>query len=164
MTRRMLAMIILFVFLAANVSNPSAGSDPPKEKYVFHENTSRWVAVDRGEWHLVGKLNKDGDFVADFMWKKGQGKSLTPTETLNSAVFTSNPQKAYEFRSGMLIPGKIERDGRFVPEVGGKIVAFKDYEYDPNSPTTIPIWNLPGVFLTEKDAAELKRSKPVDKN
>ena len=164
MRPRSTLVLFLSLVLAILMSDRPACSDPPKERYVFVENIDRWVAVNRGEWHLVGKLNKDGDFVADFMWKKGQGKSLTPTETLNSAVFTSNPQKAYEFRSGMLIPGKIERDGRFVPEVGGKIVAFKDYEYDPNSPTTIPIWNLPGVFLTEKDAAELKRSKPVDKN
>jgi hypothetical protein len=154
------AALVLSASLLILVSGRTAASDPPKKKYVFVEITDRWVAVDRGEWHLVGKLDKNGDFVEEFMWKKGQGKSLTPTITLNSAVFTSNPQKVYEFRSGMLIPGKIERDGQFIPEEGGKIIPFKDYEY---SLTATPIWNLPGVFVTEKQAAEFKKAKPDDK-
>jgi len=153
-------MLFPFAILALSLFDHPGRSEPPKQKYVFVENTDRWVAVDHCEWHLVGKLDNNGDFVADFMWKKGQGKSLTPTITLNSAVFTLNPQKVYEFRSGMLIPGKIERDGRFVPEAGGTIVPFKDYEY---SPTATPIWNLPGVFLTAEQAAELKKRKPDEK-
>jgi hypothetical protein len=160
MRRQSLAMLFPFAVLALGMSDHPARSEPPKKKYVFVENTDRWVAVDHGEWHYVGKLDQNGDFVADFMWKKGQGKSLTTTITLNSAVFTSNPQKVYEFRSGMLIPGKIERDGRFVPEKGGTIIPFKEYEY---SPTATPIWNLPGVFLSEEQAAELRKTKPADK-
>jgi hypothetical protein len=36
----------------------------------------------------------------------------------------------------------------------------KDYEY---SPTATPIWNLPGVFMTEEEAAKRKAVKPADK-
>jgi hypothetical protein len=160
MKRRFGPALTLAALLAILVSGRIAASDPAKKKYVFHEDTDRWVAVERGEWHLVGKLDRNGDFVEEFMWKKGQGKSLTTTTTLNPAIYAWKPQNIYEFRSGMLIPGALQPDGRFVPEAGGKIIPFKDYEY---SPTATPIWNLPGVFITEAQAAELKKGKPVEK-
>ena len=154
------AALLLSASLLILVSGRTAASDPPKQKYVFFENTDRWVSVIRDGWVHIGKLDKNGDFVADFMWKKGQEKSLTPTTTLNSFASAWNPQNMYEFRSGMLIPVALQPDGRFVPEAGGKIVPFKDYEY---SPTANTIWNLPGVFLKEEQAAELKKQKPADK-
>ncbi|HEY8505421.1 MAG TPA: hypothetical protein VIL46_12630 [Gemmataceae bacterium] len=60
----------------------------------------------------------------------------------------------------MLVPGELQPDGRFVPEAGGTIIPFADYEYRPTAP---PIWNLPGRFVTEAEAARLKQSKPADK-
>ena len=46
-----------------------------------------------------------------------------------------------------------------VRTVGGKIIAFKDYEYSPTAPR---IWNLPGGFVTEEEAAKLKKLIEVD--
>ena len=54
----------------------------------------------------------------------------------------------------MLIPGEIQDDGRFVPEVGGTIIKFTDYTYTPTGPR---IWNLPGYFVpNEPEAADKK--------
>ncbi len=43
----------------------------------------------------------------------------------------------------MLIPGTIRERGNFLPEEGGKIVSFKNYQY---SASATPIWNLPGRY------------------
>jgi hypothetical protein len=48
--------------------------------------------------------------------------------------------KAYEFRSGFLIPGKIVKM-KFIPEEGGRIIKLEDYK--PNKDERF-IYNLPG--------------------
>jgi hypothetical protein len=152
-------MLFLFALLAIPMSDQPALSGQPKERYVFVENTDRWVEVHRGERVLLGKLDKNGDFVLEYNFRKGQPWNLGFVPTI--ITFPGmKPKKAFEFRSGLLIPGELQPDGRFVPEAGDKIISFKDYEY---SPTARPIWNLPGVFLTEEQAAELKKPKPHDK-
>ena len=149
----------LFALLALTLADQPARPDPPKKKYVFVENTDRWVRVTQGEWQFVGKLDKNGDFAQEFGWKKGQEvKAPQGIDTINFSA--GQHKRAYEFRSGMLIPGELQPDGRFVPEVGGKIIPFKDYQY---SPSATRIWNLPGFFVTEDEAAELKKAKPADK-
>lgn len=151
-------MLLLLAFMGIPVH--LAAYEPPKERYRFVEDTERWVAVFRGELQLLGKLDKNGDFVHEYKFKKGAGWNLgfPPPPIINDPGL--KPKKVYEFRSRMLIPGELQPDGAFVPEAGGRIIHFKDYEY---SPTATPIWNLPGVFLTEAEAAKLKQSKPPDK-
>jgi hypothetical protein len=157
---------LLSVAGAMVVTGKAAASDPPKEKYVFFEYTDRWVCVFQGEWELIGKLDRNGDFIHEHKRKAGQPASAgtRPGEVIiNATGSLTKPRKVYEFRSGMLIPGEL-RPGRFaagpfVPEAGGKIIPFKDYEY---SPTATPIWNLPGVFVMEEEAARLKQQKPAD--
>jgi hypothetical protein len=51
-------------------------------------------------------------------------------------------EEVYEFRSGRLIKGALQRTGNFVPEIGSTILDFKDY--DPFSRRRI--YNLPGVL------------------
>jgi hypothetical protein len=150
----------LLVLGAVAMSGRTAPSDPPKGRYVFFENTDRWVAVIRGEYELIGKLDKNGEFIHEIKLEAGAATSagIPPAALLNGP--RPAPTKAYEFRSGVLIPGEMQKDGRFVPEVGGKIIPFKDYTYTPTAP---PIWNLPGVFVTEEEAAKLKKSKAADK-
>ena len=131
----------------------AAMSDPPPAppvEYKFVENTDRWVSVVRGEWRLIGKLDKNGEFV--FRNREGLRDAVSagsvPDVTLNGAGLAA--KKAYEFRSGVLIPGEMRKDGdfvTFVPEAGGKIIAFADYKYTPDGP---PIWNLPGRFQPVK--------------
>jgi hypothetical protein len=153
-------MLFLFVVLALNMSDQPALSDPPKKRYVFVENTDRWVAIFRGELELLGKLDKDGDFVHEHQFNKGDPRNLPfpPPRVINFPGL--KPKKVYEFRSKILVPGELQPDGRFLPEVGGKVIPFKDYEYTPTAPR---IWNLPGCFVTEEEAAKLKQPKPTDK-
>lgn len=153
--------MLLFTFLALSSSDRTAFSDPSKEKYVFIEDTSRWVAVIRPKLYLIGRLDQNGDFIHEYKFE-GRPAMLNlgfpPPPVINRTG--EKPKKVYEFRSGVLVPGEIQPDGRFVPEAGGKIIPFKDYQY---SPTATPIWNLPGAFLTEAEAAKLKRPKPDEK-
>lgn len=149
MTKKLLSRIahgtsIMFVFGAMILSQRSVAVDPIPGKYVFVENTDRWVSIVRGEWFLIGKLDKSGDFIHEFKFKTSDSTSagIPVATSLNSTG--PNSKKVFEFRSGMLIPGEIRKEGNFVPEAGGKMIEFKDYKY---SPSEIPIWNLPGRFV-----------------
>ncbi|HSQ58725.1 MAG TPA: hypothetical protein VLM40_23590 [Gemmata sp.] len=155
-------VLFLFATLAIPMSDPPALSDPPKGRYVFVQNTDRWVGVVRGNWHLVGKFDANGEFLQDMKLKKGQSYSagIPPHGIINSSGHATLSRKVYELRSGVLVPGEILPDGSFVPETGGKIIPFKDYNY---SPTATPIWNLPGAFLTVEEAAKLKMAKFAEK-
>lgn len=151
----------LFTVLALSSSDRTAFSDPPKEQYVFVEDTGRWVAVIRPKLYLIGKLDQNGNFIHQYKYEAippGLNLGFPPPPTINYT--REKPKKVYEFRSGVLVPGEIRPDGSFVPEAGGKIIRFTDYQY---TPTARPIWNLPGVFVTEEEAAKLKKAKPADK-
>lgn len=54
----------------------------------------------------------------------------------------NDTEEVYEFRSGRLIKGTLQKTGNFVPELGSRILDFKDY--DPLSKRRI--YNLPGVL------------------
>lgn len=53
-------------------------------------------------------------------------------------------EQVYEYRSDYLIPMVFDSKYGLIPEVGGKIIEFKDYQY---SPTARRIYNLPGRFV-----------------
>ena len=53
-------------------------------------------------------------------------------------------EEVYEYRSGRLIKGTLHATGNFVPELGSKVLDFKDYD-----PRHLRIYNLPGT-LTKK--------------
>jgi hypothetical protein len=52
-------------------------------------------------------------------------------------------EDVYEYRSRRLIKGTLEKTGNFVPEVGSKVIDFKDF--DPLAERR-RIYNLPGVL------------------
>lgn len=121
--------------------------------YKFVSDTDRLVGVVwwADDVHLIGKINKSGDFVHEI---KNIHKSWSLGIPPHSVINGGPKRKAFEFRSGVLIPGEIQDDGRFVPEVGGKIIKFADYTYSLTAPR---IWNLPGYFVpNEPKAAEKK--------
>ena len=123
---------------------------PGTETYKFVSNTERWVCVIRNNGQFLGKLDLHGEFTQEKRMPAGSWSVGVPPHVV---INGGSPRKAYEFRSGVLIPGEIQDDGRFVPEVGGKIIKFSDYTY---TPTASRIWNLPGYFVSIEP-------KPADK-
>jgi len=57
------------------------------------------------------------------------------------------PEEVYEYRAGRLIKGKLQLSGNFVPELGSKIIDFK--EIDPQTERR-RIYNLPGILRPVK--------------
>lgn len=142
------APALLLTFGGAATPDPPAA---PLAQYRYVENTGRWVGVFRGEWLLIGKLDKDGEFVHEY--RAGRDEPLfggLPGFVLLNGGGTKS-RKAFEFRHGTLTPGELRKDGAFVPEVGGKIIAFADYTYTPDAPR---IWNLPGGFVPVEPPAK----------
>jgi hypothetical protein len=55
-------------------------------------------------------------------------------------------EPVYEYRSGRLIKGTLHAYGNFEPEVGSRVIRFKDYTL----PYGLRIYNLPGVIRAEE--------------
>jgi hypothetical protein len=114
--------------------------------YVFVPDTSRWVEVLRREGDVIywsiGKLDMAGTFVPhrDFCNMRGERSNAPPDTTL---LYHDQTGPVYEYRSGRLIKGAIDsKTLSFVPEVGSKVIDFKEYRYGKD----VAIWNLPGTF------------------
>ena len=139
-----LPFMLLFV---VGVDAPNSG------EYVFVPKLDEVVRIRHGRTNSFGNLDRHGDFVPDPNWT-----SFDPTRILsvpfryrrlNPSRGIDPPEKVYEFRSGRLIPGEIDKhDGRFIPDLEGKIIAFKEYKYVPNKSRRI--YNLPGTFVRKK--------------
>jgi hypothetical protein len=122
----------------------------PSYVYVPALHRTVAIALPTGAY-AFGKLDANGEFV----FSRRHPDSDTPGDFAFyvSGPFCMQPRflrsggavpiKAFELRSGMLIPGSIETSGRFVPALGEKIISFSEYKYSPDVPK---IWNLPGDF------------------
>ncbi len=117
------------------------GSDD-LDDYVFVPDTDRCVEICHDLTTSIGKLDAAGNFLPDDINKpRGHRRSA---ETRSIKILNAKPEKnVYEFRSGRLIKGELNRNGYFIPEIGSKVIDFKDYHYRPDVPR---IWNLPGRF------------------
>jgi hypothetical protein len=137
------------VAIAAGVASPAKATD---KKYVFVEDLTREVALYRGEFVLLGKLDKHGELQVE---SKNLKNSTSLPEWRKIAINDATPpgKKTYELRSDRLIRGEIKENGSFVPDLGVKIIEFKDYKYSPDA---IPIYNLPGRFVEADKATEKK--------
>ena len=125
------------LWLASNAQSDDS------DHYVLVPDTSRWVEFFSGATSSIGKLDAEGNFTP------GTEYVNRPRGPFRSGVRFAEPLNAraeknvYEFRSGRLIKGEIDARGNFIPEVGSKVIDFKDYRYRPGGPR---IWNLPGRF------------------
>ena len=124
-------------FLVASVL---LGSDD-LDNYVFMPDADQLVEVCYGPTAAIGKLDAAGNFLpTQINLRKGQSHSaVTNIKMLNPKA----EKNVYEFRSGRLIKGELNQNGYFVPEIGSKVIDFKDYHYREGGPR---IWNLPGRF------------------
>jgi hypothetical protein len=136
--------LLIPVLVLVTPSNPAL-----QDEYEFVSNTSRWWMLFRSESFSGGKLDAAGNFCPDRSWIDVEG-AISRSPPFNPLNRKDN-ESVYEFRSGRLIPGVLSMDGNFVPELGGKVIAFKDYTYKPGATR---IYNLPGYF---KLKAEVKK-------
>lgn len=98
----------------------------------------------------VGMIDKNGDFQPNLhdleraIEAHNQGVPRAgswPPDLLHSL---KPDEKLFEYRKGYLVPMVNDKNRGLIPEAGGKIIEFKDYEY---SPTARRIYNLPGRFV-----------------
>jgi len=122
---------------------------PPEPNYQFVEDTTRFVGIERGKALVIGKLDRGGNFTADPRWQGltvGQPLSrVPPFQVLNFR--RPGWIHVYEYRSGRLVKGELDDQGNFVPDLGSKVIDFKDYRYRSDG---IMIYNLPGRFVQKK--------------
>jgi hypothetical protein len=112
--------------------------------YVFVQDTDRLVEVRFGATIRLGHLDKDGKFVPNGKtYQRGQARSSISAKDVGVHLNLFPEKNVYEYRSGRLIKGEINEDGKFIPEKGAKLMDFKDYHFRKDGPR---IWNLPGYF------------------
>ena len=142
-------MLFLVAFVSAFVPLGSLIVDAGGYKFIL--DNERWVAMQFGQTHSIGKLDRFGNFVPDRRWVSVRGAtSGNPPYTLINA----GPRPAYEFRSGRLILGELTESGNFVPKTGSKVVLLEDYRPGED---VLPIYNLPGRF----EKSQVQRSFPA---
>jgi hypothetical protein len=141
---------LLAAWAAGFAPPPAAPPGPPAagEEYVFAPDTSRYVGILRnGYWH-IGQIDAEGNFEWGRRIRENGPYSGPQYEEIDLIPKDGKPRPCYELRSSRLIKGGIDTKGNFVPEIGSKVILFKDYRY---SPTATPIWNLPGMFIKKSD-------------
>jgi hypothetical protein len=123
---------------------PGAPAPMPTE-YEFVPDTDTLFRLSRVGSFAIGKLDEAGNFIPDPRWadiNPHGGSHMPVTQLLNGP-----PGPAYEYRSGRLIPGEIDKKGNFVPELGGKIISLDDYRPGPKA---LRIYHLPGRFVRKE--------------
>jgi hypothetical protein len=142
-----LSSVLLAALFVATFS--SGAPAPTPSEYEFVPNTDTLFDLSRVGWWAIGKLDEAGNFNPDPRWANittgpgpHGGSHMPATQRLNGP-----PGPAYEYRSGRLIPGELDKKGNFVPELGGKIIPLEDYRPGPNA---VRIYNLPGKFVKKE--------------
>jgi len=138
---------LLLCFVCAQISSSEL------EKYEYVEDTSRGIGVERHQMLLLGKLDAAGNFIQDpraLVLKAGIPRTGGHYEIINSRG--PGREHVFEFRSGRLIKGELDKEGNFIPDLGSKVLDFKDYQYEKKDP--IYIYNLPGYFKEKKEKPE----------
>jgi hypothetical protein len=147
----MLGGILLLVVSCVSNWKIGLAQSEDSEAYEFVPSDETPVYLRRGIKVSLGKLDASGSFTTG---RTEQDMSLKQGFILHGRVLNLTPRKGvYEYRSGRLIKGDLDDNGNFVPELGSKIIDFKDYQYSPKSPV---IYNLPGEFVKCRKATKIK--------
>jgi hypothetical protein len=155
---RFSSILVGAVVLVGAACNPHSPDQNPLDSeqggYEFVEDTDRWVAMIQGKTQSIGKLDREGNFIADALFvqleRQDKPRSTDPDYLLLNAPAQEG---VYEFRSGRLILGDLDEDGNFVPRPARSVVDFKDYHYSSKAPK---IYNLPGKFVPKKNEHDKK--------
>ena len=117
---------------------------PPPVEYEFVPDTSVCFVQYHGDLISLGHLDEEGNFVPDSHYCNIPPplSSIPPNRPLNAP---HGP--AYEYRSGRLIPGELDKKGNFIPKLRGKIISLDDYRPGTKA---MCIYNLPGRFVKKE--------------
>jgi hypothetical protein len=139
----------------------------PADEYEFVPDPRRWVQVNRneGNQHYLsrGRLDAAGNLVPDKYWLNwDQSLPISGLHAIHLNEITY--QAVYEYRSGVLVKGRIDdRSCNFVPDLGSKVVTFQDYLRGYRAGVDPRIWNLPGTIERKgapgADANEVRDSQ-----
>lgn len=134
--------------------------DMNDESVVPHARSPRYIPFDRkppaadklayrrmGDHLYAGYFNQYGCFLWNARTDPIPLKDLKSEEILKRINAVKIDEPVYEFRSGSLVQGVINRDYYFVPEIGSTIESFRDYRQGTNPRR---IYNLPGKFADQK--------------
>jgi hypothetical protein len=150
MNNRLLMRAAIFVVVAnASFVVHARAGEPATARFEFKEDLEPPIHWIRGDEYLEGKFDKAGNLVPTAMPKKMPNASFPNVHYANrprekDRITHAEKETVYEFRSGFLVHGELKKSGVFIPTVGEKIIAMKDYHY---SPEALRVYNLPGVFL-----------------
>jgi hypothetical protein len=116
-------------------------------EYEFRQDLTFYYLLVRGDTEVFGNVDAAGNFLAERrigVYRRGQPLSaIPPSRPLN--LPTKLPHEpVYEYRSGRLVPGNLDDDGNFLPDLGAKVTDFQDYHPVPGARR---IFNLPGYFV-----------------
>lgn len=134
---------------------------PFREAYQKQpELANPWFARAIGEIMELGHLSDEGEFIPDYglpifpfvkvkapdVLMDGSQRTIyytLPMEGYFGGKTGKGYEEVYEYRSGRIIKGRLQKTGNFVPELGSKVMDFKGYDPDENR----RIYNLPGKLI-----------------
>jgi hypothetical protein len=132
-------------------------------KYKYNADFPILVTIQRGGHFYFGTLDEDGDFLRGpgdrDPWFPFPGGPIRFPPPYNSTS-DGEAEAVYEFRSGVLIKGKLALTGpqedlsgyasywNFVPEIGSKVIPLEGFHKDR---LALRIYNLPGKFVPEEN-------------
>jgi hypothetical protein len=128
------------------------------DKYQFIPSTVNLYRHRAGGIVCTGTLDTDGNFMPNIAnlseslsVNLGSGSVRSVSGPVQLLASREKNEKIYEFRCGYLVPMIFDNTLGLVPEVGGKIIKFEDYQY---STASRRIYNLPGHFVPVPDSAK----------
>jgi hypothetical protein len=134
------------------VSEPPTGPAAVRKllesvEYEYVEDLKTMVRHRCGDMMYIGYLDAAGNFYPDADYPRGwparRGGNF-PIARVTNGPFVLPEDRVYEFRSGRLILGVLKENGDFIPDLGAKVIPFKDYRYSKDA---LRIYNLPGKFV-----------------
>ncbi|MBL8825223.1 MAG: hypothetical protein JNJ77_21730 [Planctomycetia bacterium] len=117
-------------------------------EFIPSSTKSKYHSV--GIRDCLGTIDADGNFrpnLSDLEKMINAFKRKLPRSRMGPSNLIERKhtkEKVYENRSGILVPMVFDEYRGLIPEVGGKIIDFKDYRYSPEARR---IYNLPGRFV-----------------
>jgi hypothetical protein len=149
----MLGRSFIMTAVALALLSTACTDNPVPDEYEYVQDTNRYVMVVHGDLYSIGKLDDNGNFITDKRYVNMSGMlSNIPAATLIN-IPLKRQKHVYEYRSGRLIKGQVDEEGNFIPDLGSKVISFKDYHYSPDA---LRIYNLPGKFVRKGEKETTK--------